>query len=127
MIAYLQYLIVRGFSFIVNLLPENLSLWLGRLLGRLAFHLDWEHQKVALHNLQIAFGQEKRERELRAIAKRAFQNLGMTTVEFFRIPRMDLENFKKKVTVEGLENVKELLEKREKGALLFFPTLAIGN
>ena len=118
MIAYLQYLIIRSFSFIVNLLPESLSLWLGRQLGRLAFHLDREHQKVALQNLQVAFGREKMEKDLQVIAKRSFQNLGMTAVEFFRIPGMNVEDFKKKVTVEGLENVKELLEKREKGALL---------
>ena len=86
MVAYLQYLIIRGFSFFINLLPENLSLWLGRQLGRMAFYLDREHQKVALQNLHIAFGQEKSKREFYAIAKRTFQNLGMTAVEFFEFP-----------------------------------------
>ena len=33
LIAYLSYLILRGFSLFVNLLPEGLSLWLGRQLG----------------------------------------------------------------------------------------------
>ena len=90
---------------------------MGRQFGLMGFYLDREHRKVALQNLQIAFGQEKSEKELHAIAKRTFQNLGMMIVEFFRIPRMDIETFKKKVVVEGLDEALELLKKR-KGALL---------
>jgi KDO2-lipid IV(A) lauroyltransferase len=90
---------------------------MGRQFGLMGFYLDREHRKVALQNLQIAFGQEKSEKELHAIAKRTFQNLGMMIVEFFRIPRMDIETFEKKVVVEGLDEALELLKKR-KGALL---------
>src|SRR4030067_2600460 len=118
MVACLQYLIIRVFSFFINLLPEDFSLWLGRQLGWLAFYLDREHQTVALENLHIAFGQEKSEREIYAIAKRTFQNLGMTAIEFFRIPRMDVETFKKKVEVKGRGIVDENLGKKRGGLLL---------
>ena len=87
----LQVLLLKGFSFVVNLLPEGFALWCGKQMGGLFFHLDWERRKVALENLQVAFGKEKPERERRAIARRAFQNLGMMAVAFFRIPRMDVE------------------------------------
>jgi len=113
----LQVLLLKGFSFIVNLLPEGFALWCGKQMGGLFFHLDWERRKVALENLQVAFGKEKPERERRAIAQRAFQNLGMMAVEFFRIPRMDVETFRKKVTIEGLDRTLRLLEKG-KGMLL---------
>ena len=33
MIAYIIYLILKGFSFFINLLPEGFALWLGRQLG----------------------------------------------------------------------------------------------
>ena len=117
MISFLIYLVLRAFSLFVNLLPEGFALWLGRQLGRMFFHLDWEHRKVALGNLQVAFGDEKSERELLAIARRAFQNLGMMAVEFFRIPKMDVETFRKKVKIEGLEAALRLLGKG-KGVLL---------
>jgi KDO2-lipid IV(A) lauroyltransferase len=117
MIAYITYLIVKGFSFFVNLLPEGFSLWMGGQLGLMGFYLDREHRKVALQNLRIAFGQERSEEELHVIAKKTFQNLGMMAMEFFRIPRMDVENFKKKLVVEGLDKVMELL-KRKRGVLL---------
>ena len=117
MISYLTYLILKGFSFFIDLLPEDFALWMGRQLGNMAYYLDWEHRKVALQNLQVAFGQEKSESEINAIARRTFQNLGMMAIEFFRIPGMDTETFQKKVSIEGLDEALKILEKK-KGALL---------
>ena len=115
--AYIIFLFLKGFSLFVNFLPEGVALWLGRQLGRVVFRLDWVHRKVALENLHIAFGEEKPERELFAIARRTFENLGMVAVEFFRIPGMDTETYKKKVEMEGVEEALKVLDKK-KGALL---------
>jgi KDO2-lipid IV(A) lauroyltransferase len=115
--GYLQYLLLKAFSLFVNLLPEGFALWCGKQFGSIFFHLDREHRKVALENLHLAFGEEKPERELLAIARKAFQNLGMMAIEFFRIPKMDVETFKKKVKIEGLEAALRLLG-RGKGVLL---------
>jgi KDO2-lipid IV(A) lauroyltransferase len=117
MISYLTYLILKGFSLLISLLPEGFALRVGRQLGEMGYYLDWEHRKVALQNLHVAFGQEKSESEINAIAKRSFQNLGMMAIEFFRIPGMDTETFKKKVSIEGLDQALKILEKK-KGALL---------
>jgi KDO2-lipid IV(A) lauroyltransferase len=117
LIAFLQYLILKGFSFFIHLLPEGFSLWIGRQFGRIAFHLDREHQQVALQNLRIAFGQEKSERQIYDIAKRTFQHLGMMAFEFFWIPRMDVGAFKRRVEIEGLDGALTLLEKK-RGILL---------
>jgi KDO2-lipid IV(A) lauroyltransferase len=117
MISYLTYLILKGFSLLISLLPEGFALRVGRQLGEMSYYLDWEHRKVALQNLHVAFGQEKSESEINAIAKRSFQNLGMMAIEFFRIPGMDTETFKKKVSIEGLDQALKILEKK-KGALL---------
>jgi len=115
--GYMQYLLLKAFSFFISLLPEGMALWMGREFGRLGYHLDNEHREVALQNLRTAYGREKSEAELRTIAKTTFQNLGMMAVEFFRIPRTDVEAFKKKVLVEGLDQAMELL-KKERGILL---------
>jgi KDO2-lipid IV(A) lauroyltransferase len=118
MIGYFIYLILKGFSFLINLLPESIALWVGRQMGNAAYYLDWEHRNVALQNLHIAFGQEKSEEERRTIAKRNFQHMGMMVIEFFRILGMDTETYKKKVSVEGLEEALKLLEKKKGGLLL---------
>jgi len=117
MISFLIYWVLRAFSLLINLLPEDFSLRTGRQLGRMMFSLDRGHRKVAIENLHLAFGKEKSEEELLAIARRTFENLGMMAVEFFRVPRMDVETFKKKVRIEGLEEALKLFEKG-KGMLL---------
>jgi KDO2-lipid IV(A) lauroyltransferase len=117
MIAYIIYLFLKGFSLFINVLPEGFALWMGRQLGTVMYLLDLEHRKVAIQNLHIAFGQEKSEEEMRSIAKKNFQNLGMMAVEFFRIPGMDLETYQKKVETEGVDEALKVLEKN-RGALL---------
>ncbi len=118
MIGYFIYLILKGFSFLINLLTESVALWVGRQMGNVAYYLDWDHRNVALQNLRIAFGQEKSEKERRSIAKRNFQHMGMMVIEFFRILGMDTEAYKRKVSVEGLEEALKLLEKKKGGLLL---------
>jgi KDO2-lipid IV(A) lauroyltransferase len=118
MIAYIIYLHLKGFSLFVNLLPEGFALWVGRQLGNVVYYLDLEHRKVAIQNLQIAFGQEKSKAEMRSIAKKNFQNLGMMAVEFFRIPGMDTETYKKKVEMEGVDEALKVLDKKKGGLLL---------
>jgi KDO2-lipid IV(A) lauroyltransferase len=117
MIPYIIYLILRVCRFFINLLPEGFALWLGRQLGIVMYYLDWEHRRVALQNLSLAFGQEKSASEIQGIARKTFQNLGMMAVEFFRIPKIDAETFKKRVNIEGLEIYKKALEGK-KGILL---------
>jgi Kdo2-lipid IVA lauroyltransferase/acyltransferase len=118
MIGYFFYLILKGFSLLINLAPENFALWVGRQMGKAAYYLDWEHRNVAFQNLRTAFGQEKSEEERRSIAKSNFQHMGMMVIEFFRILRMDTEAFKRKVSVVGLEEALRLLEKKKGGLLL---------
>jgi KDO2-lipid IV(A) lauroyltransferase len=117
MFAYPVYILLRLFGFFVNLLPEGIALWIGRQLGNLMYALDFEHRKVAIDNLKIAFGDEKTEAERRSIAQKNFQNIGMMAIEFFRIPKMDLETYKRKVTVEGLDKALKVLDEN-RGALL---------
>lgn len=116
-LAYPIYLFIRIFGFFINLLPEGSALWMGRQLGNLMYALDLEHRRVAIDNLKIAFGQEKSEEERRLIAKKNFQNIGMMAIEFFRIPKMDMETYKRKVTVEGLDQALKVLDEN-RGALL---------
>ncbi len=115
---YLLYLLLKILGFFINLLPEHFTLWIGRQLGRAGYYLDWEHRRVALQNLRLAFGREKSEDQIRGIAKKTFQNLGMMLIEFFRIPKLDEEKFKRKVVVEGLEEALRLLEMKKGGLLL---------
>jgi KDO2-lipid IV(A) lauroyltransferase len=115
--AYLQYLLLRIFSFVINLLGEGVALRMGRQFGRAAFLLDRDHRNVALDNLHTAFGREKSEEELKGIARKTFQNLGMMAIEFFRMDRMSIADYQSRVEVQGLDRALDLL-KMKKGVLL---------
>lgn len=117
MISLLIYLTIRMVGFILNLLPEGFALWIGRRFGDLMYFIDFEHRRVALRNLEIAFGEEKSIEERRFIARSNFRNIGMMAIEFFQIPKMDLETYQKKVKVEGLEQALKILDEN-RGVLL---------
>jgi KDO2-lipid IV(A) lauroyltransferase len=117
MFAYPIYILLRIFGFFINLLPEGFALWIGRQLGNLMYGIDVKHRKIAIQNLHLAFGHEKSEQERRSIARKNFQNLGMMAIEFFRITKMDMEAYQRKVEVEGLDKALKVLDEN-RGALL---------
>jgi KDO2-lipid IV(A) lauroyltransferase len=124
LIQYPIYLVIRGFGFLVNLLPEGLALWVGKRLGHWAYFIDLEHRRVAIKNLKIAFGGEKSRTEIRGIALRTFENLGMNLVEFLRFPGLESEKLMEKVEIEGVFHVDAAL-RRGKG--IIFLLGHIGN
>ena len=113
MIQYPIYLVIRGFGFLVNLLPEGLALWVGKQLGHWAYFIDFEHRRVAIKNLEIAFGGEKSGSEIRGIALRTFENLGMNLVEFLRFPGLESEKLMEKLEIEGKFHVDAALRRRK--------------
>jgi KDO2-lipid IV(A) lauroyltransferase len=72
----LLYCFARAVIGLVQSLPLLLVARLGRLGGAIAYRLDARHRRVALRNLQMCFGNEKSEPELRAIAEENFRRIG---------------------------------------------------
>jgi len=124
MTSYATYLMLQAFTFALNTLPLAWALWIGRCLGRMAFTVVRSRRTVALKNLQTAFGREKSSRELENLAKRTFSNLGMTLVEFLRMPRLGMSYYHRHARVEGWEHLNMAL-KRGKGVIAL--TFHFGN
>jgi len=64
---------------LVGLLQRLPLLWaarLGRAGGAIAFVLDARHRRVALANLTMCFGQEKRPAEIQTLARENFRRIG---------------------------------------------------
>lgn len=98
-------------------MPLGLSLFFGKVLGRLGFYLDKKHRKILLNNLKTAFRQKKLDDEMDLIAKKVFENLGMNFMEFFRLPWLKEQDLNEYVECEGFENFKEAYNKG-KGVIL---------
>lgn len=121
---YFLYLIVRLIGFILRLFPLRALLWAGRRLGDLAYYSKKRRAQVALVNLKAALGSVYNHGELKAIAKKTFQNLGQILVEIINFPKFDLNYINKYVTFKGTEHIDQALKK---GKGVIHLTAHLGN
>jgi KDO2-lipid IV(A) lauroyltransferase len=75
------FVVYKLFSYSVRLVPRPLALAIGRGLGRLVYRLDGRHRRIALDNLDVAFGREKSPAERAAIARASFAGVGDTAID----------------------------------------------
>ncbi|OGL42646.1 MAG: hypothetical protein A2W05_10215 [Candidatus Schekmanbacteria bacterium RBG_16_38_10] len=113
----LLYLIFLALIKITGAMPLQVSSFLLTRLGRIAYYLDIKHRNIAIENLKVAFGNEKSQEEIELIARKVFENLPLTFLDFCRIPKITKDNLSKFVTFENIEYVHEEI-KKEKGLLL---------
>lgn len=93
-------------------LPRRLAYWLGARLGDLLYLVLAERRRVALANLDLAFGADKSAAERRQIARATFRNVGQHLVDFSHLRQLTPHTFTAVCHVEGLEHVEELLQRR---------------
>lgn len=93
---------------------------LGSGLGGLLYVALKKRRRIALENLQIAFGDEMSTDERAQICRRSFQQIGKTAIEFFRFPKLTFDNIWDEVTVEGKKHLIQALD-QGKGAIVFLP------
>lgn len=85
---FIEYLLLRGLAFIVNLFPITWSTWIVRRVGDLFFLFISKRKKIALENLSIAYGNSLTFQEKEKIAREGIRNFATSLMEFFRIPLM---------------------------------------
>lgn len=112
------------YFFIGRIFPLRLWVYLGKLLGRLLYIVDSKHRRIALSNLRFALGKERTDKELRSIARRSFEDLGMRAHEWTRLKYVKRERLLKFVEVEGMEN---LVEARKGNSALILLGAHFGN
>ncbi len=120
----LEYFFVQGLFGLFRLLPERGAYRLGEGLGRLVFWMDRRHQKVAMDNLRLAFGAEKSDQELRSIAQRSYQHLGLSLAELARVMVSPPQRVMEWVRIEGLDH---FIDAHKKGRGVLYLTAHLGN
>lgn len=109
----------------IYLLPWTVALAFGRAAGRAAYDLIGRHRRKALENLTRAYGSEKSEAEIRALAKKVFENMAMTVVEIIQMPRFDFEKISRIVDSGNAVEVYRKLLREGRG--LISMTAHLGN
>lgn len=101
----LLYLFARTVVAILQALPLACVARIGRVGGAIFYRLDARHRKVALKNLQLCFGKEKSERELRAIAKENFKRIGENFCCAAKTAAMSFDELRGRVEFVGAEKL----------------------
>src|SRR5438045_7376871 len=119
-------LALRGIILLVRALPFTTALAMGRGLGNLMRILAKKRYRVALQNLQIAFGDTLPDTERHRIARASFQSFGMFMVESIKFGYMSKDEVIRRVHIcQECYDYYARLEEIGKGAL--FITGHLGN
>lgn len=93
------------FGAITQVLPLPVCRFLGSLLGSVAYCLIPRTRKIALANLDLAYGEELSPKGKRRIAKAAVRNVGIVAAEFSHMPKVDSAFIQREVTIDGLDRL----------------------
>ena len=97
----LEWFGVRLLAFIVPKLPRPFAVQFGRIAGAIAARLDWPGRRVALSNLEAAFGDRFSAAERARITRESYQQFAGTMIDLFWSPRLTAENFRKLIDLVG--------------------------
>jgi KDO2-lipid IV(A) lauroyltransferase len=92
---------------VVPVLPRSFCYIIGRILGTLAYFFHRSGRRVALANLEAAFGTELTMKQRRVIAGQSYRTFATTLVDLVWSSRLRRRNFRRYIEVEGLENLKD--------------------
>ena len=98
------------------LIPLRIGVILGAFFGRIAYYILPRERKKTLEHLRTAFGDEKSEKEIRAIARRLFSNLGRNALEWINSGKIDRNWLIRHIIPEGCENI-DKAHSRGKGVI----------
>lgn len=86
-------------------LPFSLQIQLGRLIGRLSYYLARERREICRINLALCFP-ELSEAECEQLLRRTFASNGIGIMEAAMSWSRNPEDFRDRVTISGLENLR---------------------
>ncbi len=124
--AFRARLLYRALAIITAIgrsIPLPIGQFLGRQLGRVAWHLVRRERKKALRNLAIAFpewSEAKRNETIQAM----FRHFGMSLFEMAWLPNMNPVRREQMTIVDGIDRILEVLDSG-RGVIMF--TAHCGN
>jgi len=93
---------------LVPLLPQSFWIGFSRVVGSTAFALDRRARRVAISNLEAAFGDRFSVAERRSIACQSFQHFSRTMLEFLWSRHLNSRNFLRYIEMVNAEEIERL-------------------
>ena len=107
--------IIKTLQQTIRILPEYIQLAIGVLFGRLAYLVLKARRDVAVSNIKRVFN-DLSDREVKAIARRCFEKLGINFIEQLILPYIPKEEYAKRFTIENSHHINDAL-KQNRGAI----------
>lgn len=108
MLDLILYCIFLMIYYFIRIIPNGY--FIGRGLGILVYKLLKDRRKITIDNLKIVFGDELSDKEIIALCKETYQQLGITLIEFIKLKKIKKEDIDTLIDVEGLEYLQEAYE-----------------
>jgi KDO2-lipid IV(A) lauroyltransferase len=117
-----QYYLLKGISFIVCSLPYKWVLWLGKILGKLYYHIADRQRRRALQQMQESLGvsYETAEKNIASL----FIKLGQTFLEMLYMPVLTPKTIRQYAT---MDNRHYLVDAVSQGRGVVILTAHMGN
>jgi lipopolysaccharide heptosyltransferase II len=109
MFDYFVYLVYRAGFALITILPLRTLFALGNALGFCAWVLLRRYRRLALQNIEIAFGDEKSLRELHWLVRQHFQRLGANLLCSIKLGAVSLERLTDCIEIENLDAIHQQL------------------
>lgn len=106
-VAWLEYVPVRAVQALLALVPRRAALAAGRLAGRLAYHLDGRHRRVALTNLAACLPEASDPARAREIARKCFEHFGAVAVDCLLLHRRRIRDVDDLAEWAGTEHLRK--------------------
>jgi len=118
------YILYRIGAFLALVLPVKLSYQVACAIADIYCRISAKDREAVVGNLKVVLGDSVDDRKLEETAREVFKNFAKYLVDFFRFAKIDQNEIKRLVKIEGLEHINSALEKG-KGAVLL--SAHIGN
>ena len=102
----MEWLAVKGAGSLVPLLPRKACVRLGEWIGRMAFAVDKRNRRVAVSNLEAAFGDRFSAQQREEIARESYVQFARTVADLFWTPALTAENFWNYAEFANLEELR---------------------
>ena len=103
----LEWLGMLALAKSIPLLSRKICYRCALFIGALAATFDRRGRRVAMSNLEAAFGDRFSSRERARIVRQSYQNFARTMLDLFWSPRLTSENFSRYIEIENLERFKQ--------------------
>jgi lauroyl/myristoyl acyltransferase len=106
----LEWLALKSVATFIPLLSRKACYRLGQSIGSLAARFDKRNHRVALSNLEAAFGETLSPARRVEIARESYQHFARTVVDLFWSPSLTKENYSRYIEVINLEVVQDAMK-----------------